>query len=491
MNNHIAVDIGASSGRLVLGRLVEGTLTLEEIHRFHNGFTEQDGSYFWDIDHLLEEILVGLHKAKTLGITACTVGIDTWAVDYALLDQNGDRIQEVYAYRDHRTDHTMAEVGKRISPQDVYRKTGIQQLSFNTLYQLYEHDAQELAQADQILMVPDYLYYKLCGRKINEVTNASTTQLLNLETRDYDADLLALLGLRREQFGPLTEPGEVLGPVLPDLVQQYDLPDCLLICAATHDTASAVLGVPSQAGRSSAYISSGTWSLLGVERKQPINNEQAMLANYTNEWGAFGTYRFLKNIMGLWLIQEVRRLYDGQFSFAELVELAADAEGFRSLIPCNDARFLNPANMIEEIQKCCEESKQPVPRTPGEIARCIFDSLALSYDSYLAELERITEQPIEVLQIVGGGANNGLLCQLTADVIGRTVLAGPTEATAIGNLAVQMMHTQGLKDIAEVREIIGRSFAIQTYQPASIATLDAAKKRWQELHALKELNTNI
>ncbi|WP_379151655.1 rhamnulokinase [Paenibacillus sp. sgz5001063] len=483
MNKHIAVDIGASSGRLVLGTLRDGKLALEELHRFSNGFTERDGSCFWDIDYLFDQIITGLQKAKAQGITECTLGIDTWAVDYVLLDADGNRIQEVYAYRDSRTEGIMGEVASLIPPETVYAKTGIQQLAFNTLYQLYAHDRKELAEAEQILLVPDYLYYRLSGQKINEATNASTTQMLNLQTGDFDSELLSLLHLRREQFAILTAPGESLGFIQEPLVSRYDLPRCELICAATHDTASAVLGVPVQRGRSSAYISSGTWSLLGVELSHPINNPQAMAANYTNEWGAFDTYRFLKNIMGLWLIQEVRRLDGERYSFAELAQLAGEAEGFRSLIPCNDPRFLNPDNMIDEIRAACAESGQPEPKTPGQLARCIFDSLALSYRSYLQELEALTGTEVEVLQIVGGGANNGLLCQLTADITGREVLAGPIESTALGNLAVQLIHEGSVANIVEAREIIENSFPIVSYTPQPVPKLQDLLRRWEALHA--------
>ncbi|GGH16279.1 rhamnulokinase [Paenibacillus segetis] len=478
MFNHIAVDIGASSGRLVLGRLEDDKILLEEIHRFSNGFTERNGSCFWDIDYLYDQIIAGLQKAKGCGVLKCTLGIDTWAVDYVLIDENGEKIQDVYSYRDNRTENTMEKVTAQISPEEVYTKTGIQQLSFNTLYQLYIHDPLELEKAYKILMVPDYLYYKLSGHMMNEVTNASTTQLLNLQTRDYDTDLLNLLHLKREHFAALTEPGEVLAFVSEAIVQQYDLPECLLICAATHDTASSVLGVPVQEGRSSAFISSGTWSLLGVELSHPINNHDAMKANYTNEWGAFGTYRFLKNVMGMWLIQEVRRLGDYRYSFAELAELAANEEGFRSLIPCNHPRFLNPLNMIEEIRRACLESGQHVPTTISQVARCIFDSLALSYYSYLNELEELTGTPIDVVQIVGGGSNNELLCQLTADVTGREVLAGPTESTALGNIAVQLIRTRDISGIHEVRKIIGNSFEIKSYLPRKMANFKELINRW-------------
>lgn len=490
MTHHIAVDIGASSGRLVLGTLQDGKIQLKELHRFANGFQERDGSCFWDIDVLFGEILTGLAKVKAQGIERCTLGIDTWAVDYVLLDQAGNRIQEVYAYRDRRTEHAMQRLAELIPPETVYGKTGIQQLNFNTLYQLFVHDREELSHTDSILLVPDYLYYLLTGKKGNESTNASTTQLLNLDTRDFDTELLNLLGLRKEQFPGLIEPGTELGALRPELMEQYDLPECRVIVAATHDTASAVLGIPAAKGRRAAYLSSGTWSLLGVELAQPLNDAKAMEANYTNEWGAYGTYRFLKNIMGLWLIQEVRRLDGNRFSFAELADLAAEAEPFRSLIPCNHDRFLNPEHMIEEIQQACEQYGEPVPESIGQVARCIFDSLALSYRTYLEELELLTGQSIDMLQIVGGGANNQLLCQLTANMLGRDVSAGPTESTALGNLAVQMIAGNLLPNIAEAREVIARSFDIRYYKPEPVQDLERIIERWNEVNKTAEAQRN-
>lgn len=482
MTYHIAVDIGASSGRLVLGTLLEGKLRLSEVHRFANGFAERDGSCFWDIDCLFQEILTGLQKVKAQGIESCTLGIDTWAVDYVLLDEHGERVQDVYAYRDARTDHAMEEVAKLISPEKIYAKTGIQQLSFNTLYQLFVHNREELSRAHSILMVPDYLYYRLTGVKVNEATNASTMQLLNVADRDYDPELLELLGIRREQFPGLAEPGTELGMILPELMAQYDLPECRVILAATHDTASAVLGVPAEPGVRAAYISSGTWSLLGVELSHPLNSAEAMKASFTNEWGAYGTYRFLKNIMGLWLIQEVRRQDGARYSFAELAEMAAECEPYRSLIPCNADRFLNPDNMLGEIRSACAEAGEPVPETVGQVARCIFDSLSLSYRAYLQELETLTGEKTEKLQIVGGGANNVLLCQLTADAAGIEVSAGPIESTAIGNLAVQLIRAGVWRDISEAREVIRSSFDIIHYKPRPIPGLDRILERWSRLN---------
>ncbi|MDO3408860.1 rhamnulokinase [Saccharibacillus sp. CPCC 101409] len=484
MSNHIAVDIGASSGRLVLGSLKNGKLELSEIHRFSNGFAEREDGSFWDIEYLFGEIVAGLHKAKAQGIHGCTLGIDTWAVDYVLLDEAGERIRDVYAYRDRRTDRAIERVAEIVPPETVYRKTGIQQLSFNTLYQLFVHDREELSRARNILMVPDYLYYRLTGRKVNETTNASTMQLLNLDSRDFDPELLELLGLRGDQFPGLTEPGAELGGLRAELAEEFDLPDCRVILAATHDTASAVLGVPAAEGRSAAYLSSGTWSLLGVELDEPLNTEQAMRANYTNEWGAYGTFRFLKNIMGLWLIQEVRRLDGERCGFAELADLAAEAEPFRSLIPCNDDRFLNPEDMIGEIRRACLEQDEPVPESIGQIARCVFDSLALSYRTYMEELERLTGRELDRLQIVGGGANNDLLCRLTANVLGREVSAGPGESTALGNLAVQMIASGVLPDIARARRVIADSFDIKLYGPEPVPELEAVLERWNRINGI-------
>lgn len=479
MDAHIAVDIGASSGRLVLGRLKDSKLALEEIHRFDNGFRELDGSLYWDIEHLLEQIVAGLQAAKKAGVESCTLGIDTWAVDYALVDREGRRLREVYAYRDRRTDSAPAELEKLISREALYEKTGIQQLTFNTIYQLFAHDREERARADQVLLVPDYLYFRLSGRRINEVTNASTTQLLNLQSRDYDAELLSILGMRREQFAALTEPGTPLGGLDPALQQRYDLPSCSLVVAATHDTASAVLGVPAREESSWAYLSSGTWSLLGVERDQPLNTKETMAANYTNEWGAYGTYRFLKNITGLWLIQEVRRQSGDRYSFAELVQMAEQSEPYRSLIDCNDDRFLNPPDMAEEIRRFCRDTGQKVPESVAQVARCIFDSLALSYGTYLDELEALTGEPVEILHIVGGGAKNELLCQLTADATGREVCAGPVESTALGNLMVQMIHAGVFRDIHEARRTVAESFEVTRYKPGPLAA--GVKERWNRI----------
>ncbi|WP_090737668.1 rhamnulokinase [Paenibacillus sp. Mc5Re-14] len=491
MNNYLAVDIGASSGRLVSATLQGEQIHLQELHRFNNSFTERHGHNYWNIDNLFDEIIQGLQKAKQNGIESCTLGIDTWAVDYVLLHKEGHRIHEVYAYRDARTLQAPDKLHQLISREDVYEKTGIQELNFNTLYQLFVHDREQLAQADKILMVPDYLYYRLTGIMVNEMTNASTMQLLNVNTREFDEDLLSLLQLRRNQFSELAEPGRVLGPILPELVRKYDLPDCQLILVPTHDTASAVAGVPSPREESWAYISSGTWSLLGMERSQPLNTKTAMQANYTNEWGSYDTYRFLKNIMGLWMIQEVRREGGSAHSFAELAELASAETPFVSLVLCNQSSFLNPDSMTLEIQRFCEETGQPIPHTPGALARCIFDSLALSYRDALHELQHLTDETITRLYIVGGGANNELLCQLTADLLEIEVQAGPSESTAIGNIVVQLISSGALGDLKAAGRTIANSFPTRLYEPQSVEGMKELLDRWERLKIQATSPTHI
>jgi len=479
MKKHIAVDIGASSGRLVSGSLNKGNIEFQEIYRFDNEIIGQDGNYFWNIDRLFDEIINGLKVAKKAGIEECTLGIDTWAVDYVLIDREGNRIQEVYAYRNDRVKTAMMDVERSISLKDIYEKTGIQLLHFNTLFQLYVHDKEELKNAYKILLVPDYLYFRLTGELISEKTNASTTQLLSLDTKEYDNDLLNLIGVQREQFATLTNPGKSIGMMLASLQEQHNLPQCEVVCVASHDTASSVLGVP---GRGDfAYLCSGTWSLVGVENAYPIVNKESYSMNFTNEWGAYETYRFLKNIMGLWLIQEVRRNLNIKLSFAELTIEAEKIAPFQFLINCNDDCFLKPMDMVSEIQNYCRRTGQFVPNTEGELARCIFDSLALTYRKTLEELVVMTGHTINFLHVVGGGVQNELLCQITADVIQIPVIAGPVESTALGNLLVQMISSGELKSIAEARQVLINSFAIKTYQPAKIKNLNEVYKKFNQL----------
>ncbi|MGQ5206042.1 rhamnulokinase [Bacillus subtilis] len=464
---YTAIDIGASSGRIMVGELNEGKLDIQEIHRFANGFSQRDGHCFWDIDHLLKQILQGLQKVKTLGYEHCTVGIDTWAVDYVLLDEKGDRLREAISYRDRRTDHTIDKLEHTLSKAAIYQKTGIQFQPFNTIYQLYEEDRELLIKTDKIMMIPDYLGYCLTGKAVTEITNASTTQLLNASTGNLDPELLEAVSVQEQQFAPLTEPGCELGKLRNEWFPDYDLPACKVMTVATHDTASAVIAAPG-VNDGWAYISSGTWSLIGVENKTPIITDLALENNYTNERGANNTIRFLKNIIGMWVIQEVRQQLQADYSFQQLAEEAEKTEPFQQFINLNDKRFLNPENMIKEIQHYCRQTRQKTPRTAGELACCIYSNLAIIYAIAIKELETITEKPIEQFHIIGGGARNDFLNQLTADMSGKAVYAGPIEATATGNLLMQMIAAKEVKDIKEARQVVRNSFPIKVFTPKDI-----------------------
>ncbi|WP_162011340.1 rhamnulokinase [Streptococcus sp. S784/96/1] len=474
MTYHVAVDIGASSGRVILADTRQ-SLELTEIHRFKNGFTKQNGHDRWNVSQLLKEILTGLEKVKTKGVMDCTIGIDTWAVDYVLLDKEGNLLEEPIAYRDARTQGMMEKVFKSIPKNVVYEKTGIQFLNFNTLYQLCAEERELLEKSQDILLIPDYIAYRLTGQKVGEVTNVSTTQYLNIHSRDYDKDLLDVAGVSLNQLPELMETGTVIGEILPELYETYDLPKARVIAVATHDTGSAVVGVPATS-ENWAYISSGTWSLIGVENSEPLATQPAFEENYTNEWGAYKTYRFLKNITGMWAVQEIARMLDYQYSFAEMAEQAYQVEPFLQYINLNDDRFTNPKNMIEEIQAACRESNQIVPKTVGELVMCVYSNLALAYAHEWKVLERLTGKELEVLYIVGGGSNVKLLNQLTADVIGKPIIAGPSEATAIGNIMVQMISSGELENLAEARAWLSKNQAFDRYEPQPIADRDHLKQ---------------
>lgn len=466
MKSYLAVDIGASSGRLILGNLSdERRLELKEIHRFKNGFVKSMGHDRWRIDDIVSNVLKGLEKARKLGIDQCTVGIDTWAVDYCLIGKNGEKLQDPISYRDTRTRGSIGNLTSDFPKSYIYKKTGIQFLELNTLYQLYCENKDLLEKTDKIVMIPDYIGYVLTGKSVAEVTNASTTQMLNLRERLFDQDLLKKVNVTANQFPELVEPGTVLGDIKEAWRKTYDLPaKCKVITVATHDTASAVVGTPGK-GNHWAFLSSGTWSLLGTELNVPEVSDEAFKENYTNEWGAYGTYRFLKNIMGLWGIQEIARAQNYKYSYAEMAKMASAALPFEQFVAINDSRFTNPGNMIEAIQNYCKEKGQNVPETTAELTSCIYDNLALCYASELEKLAHITKKDIRSLYIVGGGSNISLLNQLTANLADVTVYAGPSEATAIGNLIVQMISEGDIKDVAEAREMIADSFAIRIYKP--------------------------
>ena len=461
---YLAIDIGASSGRHILAHLENGRMILEEIYRFPNGMKDTDGEKVWDIDELFRNVIEGMKKCKELGKIPESVGIDTWAVDFVLLDKDDKRLGNAVAYRDDRTKGMDSKVYEFVSPDELYATTGIQKQIFNSIYQLMalkEKKPELLEQAETFLMIPDYLNFLLSGVKAQEYTNATTTQLVNPATRDWDRDRIEKLGYPSKIFLPISEPETVIGDLREDIQAEIGY-NCKVVLPATHDTGSAVVAVPSN-DENVLYISSGTWSLMGTELKEADCTKRAMVNNFTNEGGYGHSYRFLKNIMGLWMIQSVKKEIGAAFTFGEICD-AASACDIKSVVDANDDRFLAPENMTEEVKKACAESGQQVPEGVAEVAAVIYNSLAKCYADTLLELESQTGCIYQNIHVVGGGANADYLNRLTAKYTGRTVLAGPTEATAIGNIAVQMIADKALKDLKDARSCIYKSFDIKVYE---------------------------
>lgn len=460
---YLAVDIGASSGRHILGHIEDGKLILEEVHRFENKMEMRSGELCWDLDSLFQEIKVGLGKCKKIGKIPVSVGIDTWGVDFVLLDEKDQVVGNTVCYRDKRTQGMDEAVYALIPEAELYQRTGIQKLIFNTIYQLMavkQKKPEHLSQAKTLLMIPDYLHFLLSGVKGTEYTNSTTTQLVSPLTKDWDRELIELLGFPQEIFAPLIQPGSCLGHLTEEVQQEVGF-NCLVVVPATHDTASAVIAVPSTQ-ENSVYISSGTWSLLGVERTEADCSPASKQHNFTNEGGYDYRFRYLKNIMGLWMIQSLQRELGNFYSFPELCEKAARAS-IDSIVDCNDQRFLAPDSMITEVIGYCLETKQQVPEGAGELAAVIYNSLARCYAKTIQELEQITNRTFQQIHVVGGGANAEYLNQLTARITGRTVIAGPIEATAAGNLLVQMLRGNEFKDLAAARACLINSQDIRTF----------------------------
>lgn len=457
---YLAVDIGASSGRHILGWLEDGKIRLEEIWRFENNLIRKNGHLCWDTDYLFSQIVAGLKRCGELGRIPVSMGIDTWGVDFVLLDGGGQVLGDTVAYRDNRTEGMDRVVSEKIPEPDLYARTGIQKAVFNTIYQLAALQKEapgQLEKAERLLMIPDYFHYRLTGVMANEYTNATTTGLLNAGTKDWDFELLDLLGYPRRLFGRLNLPGTRLGSLSPEIQKEVGF-DCQVVLPGTHDTASAVAAAP-LADENSFYISSGTWSLMGLESLTPNTSEESRRRNFTNEGGIEYRFRYLKNIMGLWMIQSVRRELDKKYSFGELCDMAMEAQ-IGSLVDVNDNRFLAPDSMIEAIKDLCAETHQQIPKTVGEIARVIYQSLAHSYGETIRELEEVTGRTCDRLHIVGGGSKDDYLNILTAELTGKEVYAGPIEATALGNLLAQMLAGGVFSSLAQGREAIRRSFDI-------------------------------
>ena len=460
---YLAIDIGASSGRHILAHMEDGKMVLEEVHRFPNGMVEQDGELVWEAERLFAEIKAGMKKCKELGKVPVSVGIDTWGVDFVLLDKEGNRIGNAVAYRDSRTKGMDEEVYKIIPEDELYARTGIQKQMFNTIYQLMAlkvKKPEQLAVAETLLMVPDYFHYLLSGVAATEYTEATTGQLVSPETKDWDMELIERLGYPKHIFKKMVTPGTVLGDLTAEVQEEVGY-NCKVVVPATHDTGSAVMAVPSNQ-QDTLYISSGTWSLMGTELLEANCSPESKANNLTNEGGFDYRFRYLKNIMGLWMIQSVKKEIGEGLGFGEICEMASKST-ITSIVDCNDDRFLAPKNMTKEVQAACAESGQPVPETLAEVAAVIYNSLAQCYAKTIKEIEEITGKNYDRIHIVGGGANADYLNRLTAKATGVPVYAGPTEATAIGNLVAQMITDGAVKDLWGARECVFNSFDVVKY----------------------------
>jgi rhamnulokinase len=474
---YLAVDLGAESGRVVLGRFDGGQVSLEEVHRFPNTAVGLPDGLHWDVLRFLSEIKDGLAKSmREEEIEG--IGVDSWGVDFGLLDGEGALVSNPYHHRDARTEGMMEEAFGLLPKEEIYQTTGIQFLPINTLYQLLAMRGSPLLEATEtMLLIPDLMNYWLTGEKACEYTNATTTQLLDLEEGGWAGDLFEGMGLPSHILAPIVQPATQLGPLLPEVAEEVGAGPPVF-AVASHDTASAVVAVPAE-GEDFAYISSGTWSLVGVELSGPVVTEEGLRANFTNEGGFGGKTRLLKNVMGLWLLQECRRQWarEGhEYSYEELAGLAEDAPPAGPLVDPDHPAFLAPGDMASRIRSYCEETGQGPPEGPAAVARCVFESLALKYRHAIEQAESLAGRAIGTINILGGGSQNSLLCQLTSDATRRPVLAGPVEATALGNLMVQAYARGHLTSLEEIREAVRRSVEVQEYEP------QGGEDGWQEAY---------
>lgn len=488
----LAVDLGASSGRVLAGRLDDGRFGLEEVHRFANGGVTLGGHLHWDVLRLWTDIKDGLREAaRRFGDSICSVGVDTWGVDFALLGANDELLGNPNHYRDSQNHGMLEAAFELVSRADIFDATGLQFMEFNSLYQLLamrRRKSGALDAAQHWLMMPDFFHFALTGIKSNEITNASTSQCLDPRRGIWASELLERLGLPTEIFGPLSQPGTTLGGVAETVRRETGLGHVQVILPGSHDTASAVMAVPAESvpGENPdwCYISSGTWSLMGVELPRPMVTQEVFDGNFTNEGGVGGTTRLLKNIAGLWLVQECRRIWQlggKDYAWSDLVNRAERASALRSFIFPDHGDFLAPLDMPTTIRDYCRGTGQKVPDDEGAVIRCALESLALRYRQVLEKLESFIGRRIERIHVVGGGTQNQLLCRMTADACRRVVIAGPVEATAIGNLAMQAV-AQGLCDsIADARRIVRSSFEVRVYEPVDPDPWDDAYARFLQL----------
>jgi rhamnulokinase len=481
--NIAAVDLGASSGRVMLARFKHGHLTLKEAHRFPNGPVRIHDHLYWNVLQLFEEIKKGLCKANQIS-PLNSLGVDTWGVDFGLLDDDDQLLSNPFHYRDPHTNGMMDKVFNFVDRAEIFNRTGIQFMQLNSIYQLFAmRSLSSLKNAKTFLLIPDLLNFWLSGRKANEYSIATTTQFFNPHKASYDGDLLAKLGLPTDIFPEIVPPGTTLGPLHRTIVKEIGLPSIPVITPACHDTGSAVAAVPMKYPQA-AYISSGTWSLVGVETKAPLITQQSLNYNFTNEGGINGTFRLLKNVTGLWLVQECRRIWSGQgtdYSWEEISRLAEESPAFISLVDPNHPDFLNPSDMPSAIETFCLKTDQPTPSSHGAFMRCIFESLALKYRWVINCLEDMLGHRLETIHIIGGGSQNSLLCQMTADATDKYVIAGPVEATAIGNALVQAISLGNIGSIREGREVVASSFPLKKFFPKATEAWEEANQRFQKI----------
>ncbi len=491
----LAFDLGAESGRALLGTLDQSRLTLEVKHRFANPTGRINGHLHWNLMGQWEDLKIGVRNTASAsggarGRNLAGIGVDTWGVDFGLISQTGEILGNPYHYRDTRTDGMIELACQRVGRERIFQDTGIQFMQLNTLFQvlaMHEAGSHALGAADTLLFMPDLFNYLFTGQRRSEFSIASTSQMLNPRHRTWASDLLEELGLPGHILPPIVSSGSVIGTIRADVAEECGIAaDVPIIAPGCHDTASAVAAVPAEGSDNWCYISSGTWSLMGVELTAPIIDEKTLRYNYTNEGGVGGRIRLLKNIMGLWLVQECRREFAGgghDHDYAELTTMAGDAEAFVAAIDPDYPPFLTPGDMPGKIERFCRETGQSAPTTPGSIIRTCLESLALTYRRTLDGLEDITGRQLEVIHIVGGGTQNELLNQMTADACGRSVIAGPVEATGIGNLLVQAMAIGAVKSLDELRGIVRNSFEVKRYSPSGDARWTRAYERYRELTA--------
>ena len=460
---YAAVDMGASSGRLILGHMENGKMELEEIHRFENGMVKKDGELCWEFDRIFTEIVAGLKKCKEIGKIPVSMGVDTWGVDFVLLDKDNKVIGNTVGYRDHRTEGMDEEVYKFIPVEELYARTGIQKAIYNTIYQLMAvktRHPEYLEKAETLLHVPDYFHFLLTGQKTCEYTEATTGQMVNAETKDWDYELIDMLGFPRGIFQKVLMPGTTIGSLTNEVKELVGY-DCKVVLPPTHDTASAVMAIPTNA-EDTCYISSGTWSLMGVEMAEANCSPKSKEANFTNEGGYGGKITYLANIMGLWMIQSVRNQLAPDMSYGDLCEQASH-ETIQAVVDCQDSSFLSPDDMVEAVKDYCRKTNQEVPETLPALASVIYNSLAKCYAEKLEEIQKITGVKYDKINIIGGGSNAAYLNELTAKYTGVGVHAGPGEATAIGNILSQMLEDGTFADLKEARNCVADSFEIKIY----------------------------